>query len=273
MWTVYLMYSLVGAVAGLLGGLLGIGGGLIIVPMLVACFGWQGFSESCVMHTALGTSMASIMFTSVSSSLAHHRRGSVAWVVVRRAALGILCGTFLGTCFVAQVPTRMLKVVFVVFLVGVAVQMVLGGKPKPTRELPGRGGLFLGGSGVGLISSLVGIGGGTMSVPLMVWHNIPLKTAIGTSAALGFPIAVAGTVGYLYNGLGAPNRPDYAIGYVYLPALAGIALLSIATAPLGAMLAHALPVDKLKKVFAVLLAVIAVRMLLGALLAASPVGG
>ncbi len=261
MWTIALMYSLVGAVAGVLAGLLGIGGGLVIVPMLVFCFGLQDVSDDRIMHLALGTSMASIVFTAASSASAHHKRKGVEWVVVRRTVAGLLLGTFAGSCVVAMLSTGLLKGFFVVFLYYVATQMILGHKPKPSRSLPGPVGMFGAGSVIGLVSSWVGIGGGTLSVPFMVWHNIPLKSAIGTSAALGFPIAVAGTVGYLYNGIGVTDRPAYSLGYVYLPALAGIVLVSVLTAPLGVRLAHALPVDKLKRIFAVLLYVVATRML------------
>jgi uncharacterized membrane protein YfcA len=263
MWTIVVMYSLVGAVAGVLAGLLGIGGGLVIVPMLVLCFNLQDITDARVMHLALGTSMASIVFTALSSASAHNRRKAVQWDVVRRTTVGLLIGTFLGSCVVALLPGGVLKAFFVVFLYYVATQMLLGHKPKPTRTLPGRAGMFGAGGVIGVVSSWVGIGGGTLSVPFMVWHNVPLKTAIGTSAALGFPIAIAGTVGYLYNGMGVADRPPYSLGYVYLPALFGIVLVSVLTAPLGVRLAHALPVDKLKKVFAILLYVVGTRMLIG----------
>ena len=272
MWTVALTYSLVGAVAGLLGGLLGIGGGLVIVPMLVFCFGLQGITDDRAMHLALGTSMASIMFTSASSASAHNRRKSVEWHVVRRMTVGILVGTFLGTCIVAFAPARLLKAFFVVFLCCVATQMVFRREKvqeqpaaSVSKSMPGSVRMLGAGGIIGLVSSLVGIGGGTLSVPFMLWNSVPIKSAIGTSAALGFPIAIAGTVGYLYNGMGVAGRPDYAFGYVYLPALAGIAVVSVLTAPLGVGLAHALPVDRLKKVFAILLLVVAARMLVSLL--------
>jgi uncharacterized membrane protein YfcA len=254
-------YSAVGAVAGILAGLLGIGGGLVIVPMLVFCFTRQGISDHAIMHLALGTSMASIMFTAVSSFWSHHRRGAVKWIVVRRIVLGIFVGTFLGTCVAAELSTPILKGFFVIFLYYVGVQMLTGKKPKPGRQLPGRSGMFGVGNIIGLVSSLVGIGGGTLSVPFMVWCNVALHQAIGTSAAIGFPIAVAGTVGYIYNGLSAANLPEHTIGYVYLPALAGLIVTSVLTAPLGVHLAHSLPVDKLKRVFACLLLLVATRMI------------
>lgn len=261
MVSVLLMYSAVGGVAGVLAGLLGIGGGLVIVPMLVYCLTLQGISNQTIMHLALGTSMASIMFTAVSSFWAHHRRGAVRWIVVRRIVLGIFVGTFLGACVASHLSTRFLKGFFVVFLYYVALQMLFGKKPKPSRQLPQRVGMFGVGNVIGAVSSLVGIGGGTLSVPFMVWCNIPLHQAIGTSAAIGFPIAVAGTLGYIYSGFAA-DLPYGALGYVYLPALLGIIVASVLTAPLGVRLAHSLPVDKLKRVFAVLLLVVATRMLI-----------
>ncbi|HCF05793.1 MAG: uncharacterized protein PWQ64_455 [Desulfomicrobiaceae bacterium] len=263
MLEIFAVYLAVGAVAGVLAGLFGIGGGLVIVPMLVLCFTWQGVDGASMMQLALGTSMASIMFTAVSSFMAHHRRGAVAWDVVRRICLGILVGTYAGTFVAAVLPTRVLKVVFVVFLFFVCWQMLSGKRPKPTRQMPGLVGTSLVGVVIGAVSSLVGIGGGTLSVPFMVWHNIPLHRAIGTSAAIGFPIAVAGTLGYIVHGLGVPRLPEWCLGFVSLPALLGIVLASVCTAPLGVRLAHALPVDRLKKIFALLLLMVGLRMLWG----------
>ena len=264
MLTIIAMYSVAGAVAGVLAGLLGIGGGLIVVPMLVFGLNQQGVSQEIIMHLALGTSMASIMFTSVSSFMAHHRRGAVRWIVVKRIVIGIFVGTFLGSCVAARLSTPVLKVFFVVFLIYVAVQMLTGRKPKAGRDLPGRLGMFGVGNVIGGVSSLVGIGGGTLSVPFMLWCNIPLHQAIGTSAAIGFPIAVAGTIGYVYNGLAAGEAlPHLALGYIYLPALGGLVVASVLTAPLGVRLAHSLPVARLKAVFAVLLLVVATRMVIG----------
>jgi uncharacterized membrane protein YfcA len=262
MTTILFMYSGVGAVAGVLAGLLGIGGGLVIVPMLVFCFVRQGISDAVIMHLALGTSLASIMFTAVSSFRAHDKRGAVHWDVVKKIVIGIFTGTFLGSCVAAQLSTRFLKGFFVVFLYYVAVQMLINKKPKPTRQIPSRWAMFGVGNVIGAFSSLVGIGGGTLSVPFMIWCNMRVHHAIGTSAAIGFPIAVAGTVGYVLNGLSDVSLPDYSLGYVYLPALLGVVVTSVLTAPLGVRLAHSLPVDRLKRVFAVLLLVVGTRMLI-----------
>ncbi len=256
-------YLLVGALAGVLAGLLGIGGGLVIVPMLVFCLSRQAVAPQAVMHIALGTSMASIMFTAVSSFSAHHKRGAVHWPAVRRIVPGILTGTFLGSWVASRLSTNFLKAFFVVFLYYVAFQMLTNGKPRASRDFPGNAGMFGAGNVIGLVSSLVGIGGGTLSVPFMLWCNLAVHQAIGTSAAIGFPIAVAGTVGYIFNGWHLTGLPVPSLGYIYLPALAGIVAASVLTAPLGVRLAHSLPVDKLKRVFAVLLIVVGTRMLVG----------
>jgi uncharacterized protein len=262
MTTVLVMYVLVGAVAGVMAGLLGIGGGLVIVPMLVFCFIYQEFPDAMIMHLALGTSLASIIFTAVASFRAHHRRGAVHWDVVRKIIAGIFVGTLFGTWVAAQLSTRFLKGFFVVFLYFVAVQMLTNKKPKPSRQIPGCGPMSGVGSVIGLVSSLVGIGGGTLSVPFMIWCNMSVHHAIGTSAAIGFPIAIAGTLGYIVNGLPVPDLPRFSIGYVYLPALLGIVLTSVLTAPLGVRLAHSLPVNALKRIFAVLLLFVGTRMLI-----------
>ena len=262
MLTTLLIYSLVGGVAGILAGLLGIGGGLVIVPMLVYVFGLLAIPQELSMHLALATSMASIMFTSISSFMAHHRRGAVHWQVVRRIAVGIVTGTFLGSCVASTLSTGFLKIFFVVFLYFVAVQLLLNKKPKGSRELPGMVGMFTVGNLIGAVSSFVGIGGGTLSVPFMLWCNIRVHNAIGTSAAIGLPIALAGTAGYVYGGWNAHGLPPYSLGFVYLPALFGIAAASVLTAPRGVRLAPSRPVDKLKRVFAILLLVVATKMLI-----------
>jgi uncharacterized protein len=257
-----LAYLSIGAIVGVLAGLLGVGGGLVIVPMLLFCFTQQDLPQESLMHLAIGTSAASIIFTSVSSFWAHHKRGAVMWGVVLRIALGILAGTVLGTFLAARLSTYGLKVFFSVFLCFVALQMLLDRKPRPARELPGWWGTSAVGTVIGAISSLAGIGGGIMSVPFLLWCNQPMHRAIGTSAAIGFPIAVFTSLGYIMHGLQADALPAYSVGYVYLPALVCLVSASVLTAPLGASLAHRLPVGALKRAFAVLLIVVGVRMLL-----------
>ncbi len=249
----------------MLAGLLGVGGGLVIVPLLVLLFTRQAFPASSLMHLALGTSMASIVFTSISSFRAHERRGAVDWSIVRRVTPGILAGTFAGTWVAARLSTHLLKALFTGFLYFVAVQMLLDRRPKPSREIPGCAGTSGVGAAIGVVSSLVGIGGGSLSVPFMTWCNVPVHRAIGTSAAIGLPIALAGAAGYVINGLGAADLPPGAFGFVHLPALAGIVAASVATAPFGARLAHRLPVAQLKRVFAALLLAMGTRLLYGLL--------
>ncbi len=263
MLSIMLIYLGLGAVVGILAGLLGVGGGLVIVPIVVFTLTWQGVPSEYLMHLALGTSLASIIFTSVSSFWAHHKRGAVDWLVVRRIVLGILVGTFLGSCLASRMSNNALKGIFVVFIYYMAFQMLTNIKPKPTRTLPGPLGMFGVGNGIGAVSSLVGIGGGTLSVPFMVWCNVTVHEAIGTSAAIGFPIAIAGTVGYIVNGLQVAGLPAYSLGYLYLPALAGIVAASVLTAPFGVRLAHSLPVAKLKRVFALFLFIMGTKMLIG----------
>lgn len=259
--TVWLMYVALGAFAGVLAGLLGVGGGIVIVPVLTFIFTAQHLPEAHILHLALGTSLASIMFTSISSLRAHHGRGAVDWTVVRRISAGILLGTFGGSWIAAQLSTNFLKTFFVVFLYWVAAQMLLNIKPRPHRQLPGWRAMSGVGGMIGGVSSLVGIGGGTMTVPFLVWCNVAIHRAIGTSAAVGFPIALAGALGYMVNGLSVP-LPQYSLGFVYLPALLGVSAMSMLTAPIGAKLAHTLPIDKLKKIFALLLIVMGTKMLL-----------
>jgi len=263
--TYWFLYLATGAFAGVLAGLLGVGGGLIIVPLLTFVFTAQQLPETYILHLALGTSLASIMFTSVSSLRAHHARGAVNWQVVKGLTFGILTGTFCGSWVAAQLSTGFLRIFFVVFLYYVALQMLLNIRPKPSRQVPGKAGLFGMGNLIGGVSSLVGIGGGSLSVPFLVWCNFSIHNAVGTSAAIGFPIAVAGALGYTLNGLAVADLPPGSLGFVYLPALIGIALASVCTAPFGARLAHSLPITRLKKAFALLLLVMGTKMLAGLL--------
>lgn len=253
-------YVGLGLVVGFVAGLLGVGGGLIIVPVLIMLLHANGLAAGMEPQLALGTSLASILFTSLSSVRAHHHHGAVEWPLVRRIAPGILLGTLAGAVLAAQMSAWVLKVFFIAFLFYAAFQMWLDFKPAPHRGLPGRAGTTLAGTVIGGVSSWVGIGGGTLSVPFMLWHNVPLHRAIATSAAIGFPIAIAGATGYVVGGWGAGGLPGGSLGFVYLPALAGIVAGSVLTAPLGARTAHRLPVRPLKRIFALLLLVLALRM-------------
>jgi uncharacterized membrane protein YfcA len=262
-WEFILLYLVAGSIAGFLAGLLGVGGGVVIVPILMFIFAAQHFPPDHMIHLAIGTSLASIVFTSVSSLRAHHARGAVNWGIVKRITPGILLGTLGGTFVVSQLPASFLKGFFILFLFYVATQLLLNFKPKPTRQLPGAGGMFVAGGVIGMVSSFVGIGGGALSVPFMTWRNIKMHNAIGTSAAIGFPIAVAGAAGYILNGLSIQGLPDWSLGFVHLPSLAGLVVASMAIAPLGARAAHTLPVTTLKKIFAAFLYIVGTKMLLG----------
>jgi len=262
--TVWLLgYLALGAVAGFFAGLLGVGGGAIMVPVLALLFAAQDFPQEHLMHLALGTSMAAIVFTSLSSLRAHHRHGAVRWPIVRSIAPGILLGTFLGAQLASVLPTRPLAIFFTVFMSYVAFQLFANIKPKPSRQLPGRFGMFATGGAIGTISALAAIGGGTMSVPFMLWCNVKMHEAIGTSAAIGFPIALAGTAGYLLGGWQATHLPPGSVGFVYLPALAACVATSMLTAPLGAQAAHRLPVATLKKIFASVILLLLAKLLHG----------
>jgi uncharacterized membrane protein YfcA len=258
--SLFAAYGGLGLVVGFIAGLLGVGGGLIIVPVLIFLLHAQGLAPGMEPQLAIGTSLTSILFTSLSSVRAHHRLGAVEWPLVWRIAPGIVLGTLAGAVLAAQMSAFVLKVFFVAFLFYAAAQMWLDFRPAPHRGLPGRAGMVLAGGVIGAVSSWVGIGGGTLSVPFMLWHNVPLHRAIATSAAIGFPIAIAGAAGYVLGGWGASGRPDGSLGFIYLPALAGIVVGSVLTAPLGARTSHRLPVRPLKRVFALLLMVLALRM-------------
>jgi uncharacterized membrane protein YfcA len=255
-------YIGLGLFTGFSAGMLGIGGGLVMVPALTMIFAEQaGFPPNEVLHMALGTSMATILFTSLSSLRAHHRHDAVLWKVVVQITPGILLGTLFGTLFASKVSARPLAVFFTGFVCFVALQMILNLKPKPSRQLPGTTGVFSVGLGIGSISALVAIGGGAFTVPFLTWCNVRVQKAIGTSAAVGFPIAVGGSLGYIYNGWGHANLPQWSLGFVHLPALAWLVPPSMLMAPLGARLAHRLPVATLKRIFACLLIALATRML------------
>jgi uncharacterized protein len=259
----WLAYLALGMFAGFLAGLLGIGGGGVMVPILVMIFSTQEFPPAEIMHLALGTSMAAIVFTAISSIWAHHRHGAVRWDIAWKMTPGILLGTALGTSIATRISGHALAVFFALFFTGVAWQMLTNRKPSPHRELPGFFGQSLVGSVIGIVSCLVAIGGGTLTVPFLGWCNVKVQHAIGTSAAAGFPIALGGAVGYIANGLSIESLPAHSVGYVYLPAVLGIVIASMPMAPQGAKAAHRLPVITLKRVFAVVLLTLAFKMAWG----------
>ena len=255
--------AVLGLVTGFLAGLLGIGGGMIMVPFISAILSGRGVEPGLAVKMAIATSMATIIFTSVSSVRAHHQKGAVRWDIVKRLAPGIVLGAMVASLGVfALLKGAALYFVFAAFVAFSGSQMFLDKKPAPTRQLPGTPGLLGAGGVIGFLSGLVGAGGGFVSVPFMTWCNVAIHNAVATSAALGFPIALANVVGYVIAGQRLEGLPPYAFGYLWLPALVVIASCSVLMAPLGAKAAHALPVKKLKRVFALVLFVLAGYMLM-----------
>jgi uncharacterized membrane protein YfcA len=256
-----------GAIAGVMAGLLGIGGGALIVPVLAIVFESQKMDADIIMQAALGTSLATIVFTALSSVLAHHRRSAVRWAIVRRITPGIVIGGLLGAAIADVLSSRTLQIMFVVFMFAIAVQFGFGIlAATASRTLPGSVGISLAGTAIGAASSLFGVGGGSMSVPFMTWCSVPVRQAIATSAAIGLPIALSATAGYVVAGWNDPRLPPWSVGYVVLPAFIGIVVASTLAAPLGARLAHRLSEATLRRIFALFVAILGVRMLWALLL-------
>ena len=256
------LYILLGMAAGLLAGLLGVGGGLIIVPALAAIFVHLQYPPEVLMHMAIATSLATIVVTSIVSAWAHHRHGAVLWPVVAKLIPGILLGAIAGAWLAGQLPTSSLRIAFGVFEILVAIQMGLSLRPLASRHLPQHAGMTMAGGVIGAVSALVGIGGGTLTVPFLYWCRVAMRQAVATSAACGLPIAIAGMAAYIMLGWDVTGLPVRHLGYIDLLAWLWIAVGSILFAPLGAKLAHRLPVTILKRIFAVLLFIIGVRMLI-----------
>jgi uncharacterized membrane protein YfcA len=259
-WPAYLA---IGAAVGFLAGLLGIGGGAVMVPLLVFVFTAQGLPGEQILHIALGTAMATIMFTSIASMRAHHAHGAVDWKIARALAPGILAGSFSAALLAGFIPTRPLALIFTVLVFYAATQILFDLRPKSTRDLPGAAGLFCAGAVIGAVSSLMAAGGAFLCIPFLAWCSVPLRRAIGTSTAVGLPIAVAGAAGYILQGLFAEGLPQWTLGYVYLPALVLVAAASMLAAPWGARVAHRLPVKRLRVAVALLLYAVALRLLAG----------
>ncbi|HFE39685.1 MAG TPA: sulfite exporter TauE/SafE family protein [Gammaproteobacteria bacterium] len=255
-------FLLLGGVVGFVAGLLGIGGGGIMVPVLTSIFLLQDVPVENAVHLALGTSMASIVMTSLSSLRTHNSHHGVLWHIVGRMAPGIMIGAFCGTLLVPYLSAIDLAIFFTLFMAYVAFQMFFDKKPNPTRQLTANSNLLLAGGGIGCISALVSLGGGSLTVPYLIWHNIEVKRAIGTSAAIGFPLSITGSIGYLVNGWGKAIPQEYTLGYIYLPAVLFISVASYYSARYGAKLVHKLPVKALKKAFSVLLMLLSIQMLI-----------
>lgn len=255
------LYLLVGIVAGLSAGLFGVGGGLIVVPALAYIFVLLGVASTALMQLAVGTSLAVIIVTSLSSVVAHHRHGAVQWNLAGRIAPFIAVGALAGAFIASRVPSELLKIVFAAVEILIALQMYLEFKPKPARALPSTAGLGAISGGIGLVSAVVGIGGGTMMVPYLTWCNVDIHRAVATSAACGVPIALAGTIGFVLLVPPAVDLPEHAVGFIYWPAFTGIAVASLLAAPIGARLAHRLSTRHLRRTFALFLLFIGLSVL------------
>ncbi|MDK6079872.1 sulfite exporter TauE/SafE family protein [Massilia varians] len=258
--TLILALLAMGTFGGFAAGLLGIGGGMVLVPFITMIFTARGFAPELTIHMAIATSLATILFTSLSSVRAHHQHGAVLWPVVKLLAPGILLGSWIGPWIGKQMDSTVLAAFFGVFVAFSATQMLIGKKPAASRALPGAPGMFATGGLIGTLSGIVGAGGGFVSVPFMTWCGVRIHNAVATSAALGFPIALSGTLSNIWFGWGEPGLPDYSLGFIYLPALAIIVLASVTMAPVGARTAHKMPVRQLQKVFAVILYLLAAYM-------------
>ncbi len=259
---ILLLYLALGAVAGLLAGLFGIGGGLIIVPVLVISFAYQGISPDVLTHMAIGTSLATIVFTSMSSVKTHQEKGGVRWEIFKPMAVGIVLGAILGVYTAAELSGPLLQKIIGVFALLMAVQMGFGLKPRPNRDIPNNAGLMSVGTGIGWASAIFGIGGGSLSVPFLSWCNVRMQQAVGTSAACGLPIAITAALTNVYKGWGESALPEWSAGFIYLPAFIGIIMTSVYFARIGAKLAHKLSPIMLKRIFAVLLVVVGLKFLL-----------
>ncbi|MCY1277294.1 Sulfite exporter TauE/SafE [compost metagenome] len=258
----FLLYLVLGACAGVLAGLFGVGGGMIIVPVLVFSFTAQGFDPGILTHLAVGTSLATIIFTSINSVREHHRRGAVRWPIFAWMAVGILLGAGLGSLTAAAIQGPMLQRIIGVFAILVALQMGLDLKPRASREVPGKPGLTLAGAVIGWASAIFGIGGGSLTVPFLTWRSVPIQQAVATSAACGLPIAAASALSFMVLGWNETHLPPWSLGFVYLPALVGIAVTSMFFARFGARLAHRLSPRLLKRLFALLLLAVGLNFLI-----------
>jgi uncharacterized membrane protein YfcA len=253
-------FLILGGFTGFAAGLLGIGGGMLMVPFITILLSSRDFPVDLVVKVAIATSLTTILFTSISSVRAHHRRGAVRWDIFRTLAAGMVVGSLAGAQLAHWLKGSVLAITFAIFVGLMATQMLFGRKASASRMLPGASGMLGMGSVIGGLSAIVGAGGGFITVPFLTRANVRIHEAVATSAACGFPIALAGTAGYIIAGWDA-NLPPGTVGYVYLPALVCIALMSILTAPLGARAAHAMSVGHLKRVYAVLLYLLAAYML------------
>lgn len=257
-------FLVLGSFVGVVSGLFGIGGG-IIVPVLTTIFLSNGIDEHNVVHMALGTSMAIIIVTSISSIKAQQKRKAIVWSVVKMMAPGIIIGTFIATFIASKLDSFYLSIIFAAFMFYSAIQMFVSKKPKPENKVFSNKTHLLSGGIIGALSSLVSIGGGILSVPYLLVQNIDIKRAIATSSAIGFPIAFSGTLGYIINGWSNTSMDTLTLGFVNLTAFACVALASFITAPIGVMLVHKININLMKKLFSLIPLGLSIKMILSLL--------
>lgn len=257
-----LLYLLLGSFVGFMAGLLGVGGGGILVPLLVSIFNYQGIGNDKILVMALATSLACMITSAISSTRAHAARGVVVWSIVRGMAPGIVLGAALIATMAPKINSTYVALFFVLFMALVSVQMFINWKPKPSSRPTDFAGLLFAGTGIGAVSALAAVGGGFLSVAYMTYKNIEIKKAIGTSAAIGLSIAIAGTLGYAFSGWSTTLGVPYSFGFIYLPAFLLISISSMAMAPFGARWAHSLSESRLRKIFALVSMALSIKMLL-----------
>lgn len=263
MFEIFLYCAAFGIISGVISGLIGVGGGIVIVPFLAWLYTRHGMPADSIMQTAIATSLATIIITSLSAVLAQHRRGAVKWHLVKVLTPGIALGAWFGADLAHFLSSDLLATIFGAFLLLNGLRMMLDLKPKPHRQLPSSTPLGITGAVIGALSTLIGIGGGTITVPYMIWHNVPVKNAIALGSACGLPIAVFGALSFIIIGTQAENLPVGNFSYINLPAFVGISITSIFSATLGVHLSHRLSTTVLKKVFSVILVVVGIKMLTG----------
>lgn len=256
-------FLITGVISGTLAGLLGIGGGLILVPVIMTILHLQGVADENTLKIGVATSLAIIIPTAISSARAHHRSGALRWDVFRKMVFGIMCGSALGAILVDYMPEKLGYIIFGTGCILVGLKMLTGAAPKPSRTLPSTVGLNLTGSVIGTIAAMLGIGGGTLVVPFLSWCNMDVRNAVATSSACGLPTAVAGaTTFWLFGMDNQAELPNYSLGYIYLPAFIGISITAVFFAPLGAKLTNKLPVERIKQCLAVFFLMAGTKMLL-----------
>ncbi len=259
----FLIYIGLGIFAGMLSGIFGIGGGLVIVPTLLFCFKFLGFPEAHVMHLTIGTSLSIILVTVSNSTYGHYLNKNIEWSIVKKFLGPLIVGAIAGSFVSKDIAANTLELIFSLYVVLVSIKMFTDIKVE--RELKETSSVLYGLVGliIGFKSTILGIGGGTISIPFLSWRGLPMKKAVGISASLGVPIAIAGTASYIYNGLGINGLPEYSLGFVYLPALGGVVITSSFFARLGARISHKLPQQRMKRGFSLFLMIVAVKMISG----------